>query len=128
MLAPMPQWIAPPPPAPALRVVALCAAWCGTCRDYAVVFAARAARDAAAGYLWLDIEDDADWVDALDVEDFPTLLVLRDGAPLFFGPLRPQPEVLDRTVEALGQAVPLPAQAAPELHALGARLAALASR
>jgi hypothetical protein len=94
-------------------VVALCADWCGTCRDYFATFAERARRSDDARHLWIDIEDDSDWLGDVDVETLPTLLVLRDERPLFFGPVLPHADVIDRTLRALqahgGVSDPVPA-------------------
>ena len=77
----------------------LCAQWCDTCRDYAPVFAACAAGfGAQVQPLWIDIEDDAELVDGIDVENFPTLLLARGDALLFLGPITPQPQTLARLV------------------------------
>ena len=92
--------------APAPRdwaVVALCAEWCGTCRDYRPLLAARAATVPDELHLWVDIEDDADPLGDLDIETFPTLLVLHRGRPLFFGPVLPQIDVVDRLLHTLRQ-------------------------
>jgi histidine triad (HIT) family protein len=66
-------------------VACLCAAWCGTCRDYRAGFHALAERFPEARFLWLDVEDDADLVDDYEVENFPTLLIQRHDTVLFFG-------------------------------------------
>jgi thioredoxin-like negative regulator of GroEL len=90
--------------APAPRdwtVVALCAEWCGTCRDYRPLLAARAADVSDELHLWVDIEDDADPLGDLDIETFPTLLVLYQGRPVFFGPVLPQIDVIDRLLQTL---------------------------
>lgn len=84
-------------------VVGLCAEWCGSCRDYRPLLAARAARVVDELHLWVDIEDDADQLGDLDIETFPTLLVLHQGRPVFFGPVLPQIEVVDRMLETLRQ-------------------------
>ena len=77
----------------------LCAQWCDTCRDYLPVFEACAARyGAQVQPLWIDIEDDAELVDGIDVENFPTLLLARGDALLFLGPITPQPQTLARLV------------------------------
>ena len=82
-------------------VACLCAQWCGTCRDYRAVFdALRDEIGAAARFVWVDIEDKADALGDTDVEDFPTLLVARGDAVLFFGPLTPQPPMLARLVRS----------------------------
>ena len=53
-------------------------------------------RGLAAPPRWVDIEDEAELLDDLDIETFPTLLV-HDGARLrFAGVLTPQPETLRR--------------------------------
>lgn len=85
-------------PAPAtpwpddLQVVVLCAAWCRTCDEYRDVLASLPGLPAT----WVDIEDEADRVEPLDIETFPTVLIARRGQPVFFGPLTPQAGVLDR--------------------------------
>ena len=107
-----------------LLVACLCANWCGTCRDYTATFdAAAAALGAAAAHcVWIDIEDDAALVDNVDVENFPTLLIARDGRLLFFGTITPQPATLARLVSsALVDALPAPAPM-PEVDALVRRL------
>jgi thioredoxin 1 len=77
--------------APPLLVACLCAAWCDTCNDYRAVFDSLAAeQDAAADrWVWVDIEDDEAALGAIDVDDFPTLLIARGETPLFFGPVMP---------------------------------------
>ena len=85
---------------PEFLVACLCAAWCGTCRDYREGFRALAERFPNARFLWLDVEDDADILDDYDVENFPTLLIQRHDSVLFFGPMLPHHEILQRTVES----------------------------
>ena len=99
------------------RVLCLCAAWCQLCTAYAAVFEDTVQRLRAdwpeLASRWIDIEDEADLVGDLDVETFPTLVVLRDRQVLFHGPLPPQAEVLDRVVRSVLEA-PAAAGAAPE--------------
>lgn len=117
-----------PVAAPALLVVCLCAEWCGVCRDYRSRFeqvqAAVQADLPQARFLWLDVEDEADLLHPLDVDDFPTLLIGVDGAPRFFGPLTPQAQTLERLVRSLAQATQAPALADPELGAALRRIQA----
>ena len=109
-------------------VACLCAAWCRTCDAYRPDLEAVAARVAGVRFHWIDVEDDADWVEALDVETFPTLLVLARGEPLFFGPLPPQIGVFERTLQTLrepgARATPLADDLAQALRDLGQRLLA----
>ena len=87
------------PPSPPLLMACLCAQWCDTCRDYAPVFATCAAGfGAQVQPLWIDIEDDAELIDGIDVENFPTLLLAHGDALLFLGPITPQPQTLARLV------------------------------
>ena len=88
------------PEQPEFLVACLCAAWCGTCRDYREGFQALAERFPNTRFLWLDVEDDADILDDYDVENFPTLLIQRHDSVLFFGPMLPHHEILQRTVES----------------------------
>lgn len=99
----MPQRLPGPDTATDWTVVCLCAAWCDTCRDYRRSFAERAQRRTDAVHVWLDIEDDSDWLGDVDVETLPTLLVLHRDRPMFFGPVLPHIDVVDRTLRALGE-------------------------
>jgi thiol-disulfide isomerase/thioredoxin len=107
----------------ALRVVCLCAAWCGVCRDYRATFDAAAAdAPATTRFAWIDIEDDAELLDDVDVEDFPTLLIAKGDRTLFFGTITPQPATLARLLRS-AHAGEFAARAdAPEVDALVARL------
>jgi hypothetical protein len=121
----------PTPSAEPLLVACLCAQWCRTCDAYRDTLAAT--RDAmrlrhpgaAARFVWVDIEDESDLVGDLDIEDFPTILLARGDQVLFFGPVLPHAQTLDRLVRnALDTELPpLPAATlAPDVRALPARL------
>jgi thioredoxin-like negative regulator of GroEL len=81
-------------------VACLCAAWCGTCSSYRAAFDGLAARHPDKTFVWIDVEDQADVVGDLDVENFPTLLVQRGDAVAFFGTMLPDPKVADRLIQA----------------------------
>jgi thioredoxin 1 len=106
-----------PEPLPPLWVVALCAQWCGTCREFEAVFKALAGQLTRPAperlrWVWIDVEDQADWLGETDIENFPTLLVIRGGQPRFFGPILPHAATAARLIEACdapGAAVGLPA-------------------
>ena len=125
--------MSPPTPNPTtgpLLVACLCAQWCRTCDAYADTLAAvrDAMRighpDAAMRFVWVDIEDESELVGDLDIEDFPTILLARGDEVLFFGPLLPHAQTLDRLVRsALADELrPLSAAIAPDVRALPARL------
>jgi hypothetical protein len=92
---------APAAPSGTWTVACLCAAWCRTCDAVRPHFEARAAAQPHLAHRWIDIEDEADALGDLDIETFPTLLVVRNGVPLFFGPVLPQPQAVDALVAAL---------------------------
>jgi hypothetical protein len=68
------------------------------CRDYQSRFAQVEARFPGVQFLWVDVEDDADLLHPLDVENFPTLLIAVGNEPRFLGPLTPQAETLERMI------------------------------
>jgi len=60
---------------PVRWLVVLCAEWCGTCRDYRAVLDQVVQDHPGWRGAWIDIEDQADLVEDLDVETFPTVLI-----------------------------------------------------
>jgi thioredoxin 1 len=88
-------------PSSELVVTCLCAEWCDVCREYRPRFEALAARFPQAQFAWLDIEDDAEEVGELEIENFPTIRITRGAEPLFYGVMLPQPEHLARVLEKL---------------------------
>ena len=87
-------------------VACLCAAWCGTCSTYRATFDEVAARHPDKQFVWIDIEDQADLVGDLDVENFPTLLLQRGDTVAFFGAMVPDGGVADRLVQAQAEQSP----------------------
>lgn len=85
--------------APQFTAFALCAEWCGVCRDFHAAWDSAAADVPHARFVWVDIEDEADRVDDIDVETFPTVAILRDGGPHFFGVVLPNANALKRLLE-----------------------------
>ena len=87
-------------------VACLCAAWCGTCSTYRATFEEIAARHPDKQFVWIDIEDQADVVGDLDVENFPTLLLQRDDTVAFFGTMLPDAAVAERLLLAQAELPP----------------------
>lgn len=86
---------------PQVLVSCLCAGWCTTCDAYRPVFEALAVAHPGVVFTWVDVEDHSDAMEdapggAPDIQNFPTLLLARDGAPLFFGTVLPHAAVLER--------------------------------
>ena len=82
-------------------VICLCAEWCGTCRDYRAGFEELASRFPEVRFRWLDIEEQADDLGDLDIENFPTLFIQRQESILFFGTMLPHLSHLQRLIETL---------------------------
>lgn len=87
-------------------VACLCAAWCGTCGGYRTAFEALAARHPDKTFVWIDIEDQADVVGDLDVDNFPTLLLQKDDTVAFFGTMLPDAALAERLVQAQAELAP----------------------
>ncbi len=81
-------------------IACLCAAWCGTCTEYRPGFDAWAARHPDKYFVWVDIEDQADIVGEMDVENFPTLLIQRGSTVAFFGAVQPDHGLAERLLVA----------------------------
>lgn len=114
------------PGAPTLTVACLCAAWCGVCRDYRAAFdAAATTRGRIARFVWIDIEDETDRLGEVEVETFPTIVIVSGTAALFAGPVTPSSAVLERLVDeaASGRLARL-AEPGHGVEALAARIGA----
>lgn len=95
-------------PGEKLQVIALCAGWCGVCRDWRAVFAGVAQAHPEWQFAWVDVEDEDEAMGGVDVDTFPTVLVARGGDALFLGAIGPSAGALERLVKALeSQAQPL---------------------
>ena len=85
---------------PRWTVACLCALWCGTCGTYRATFEELAARHPDTVFVWIDIEDQADVVGDLDIDNFPTLLIQREDNVAFFGTVLPDGGLAHRMVQA----------------------------
>ena len=89
-----------------LDVVCLCAAWCGTCREYEAVFEQLRANWPQHRFHWIDIEDEAERLGEVDVETFPTLVLIHEGAMQYAAALPPRLADASRLIDAYSQAQP----------------------
>lgn len=78
----------------------LCADWCRVCDGYREDFARLRQQHPQVQFVWVDIEDDAELVDDLEVETFPTLLIGAGERLCFIGPVLPQPGASQRLIQA----------------------------
>jgi thioredoxin 1 len=113
----MPPALTPTP----LLVACLCAQWCGTCEDYRPLFAQLETEFADARFVWVDIEDEAELVDPIEVENFPTLLIAVAAQARFFGTVTPHIETLRRLIQSARADDAVSVQA-PDVQALTRRL------
>ena len=88
-----------------LVVSCLCAEWCDTCVAYRPGFLELAKKFPQAEFRWVDIEDQADEVGDLEVENFPTIRVTQKGKGgddvVFHGTLLPMHSHLERLLQEL---------------------------
>jgi thiol-disulfide isomerase/thioredoxin len=106
---------------PTLDVAVLCAAWCGTCREYQQVYAQLQTAMPGHRYHWIDVEDQDELCGDLDIETFPTLMVAHEGRLLFGGIVLPRLADGQRLIEAqqerVAQGPAVKAQVEPEQRA-----------
>jgi thioredoxin 1 len=107
-------------------VACLCAAWCGSCRDYRPLFEQLESAFPAARFAWVDIEDHAELVGDLDVENFPTLLIAVSGEVVFLGPVTPHLQTAERLLRSALDGAFEPVDE-PDADALAARIGRWAS-
>ena len=82
-------------------VACLCAQWCDTCVAYRAGFLRMAERFPRAEFRWVDIEDDAEAVEDIEVDNFPTILIRKGEETLFQGVMLPHHEHLERLLQKL---------------------------
>jgi len=82
-------------------VTCLCAEWCDTCVAYRPGFLELSKRFPRAEFRWLYIEDQAEEVGDLEVENFPTIRITRGDKVLFYGTLLPIHEHLKKLLDKL---------------------------
>ena len=81
-------------------VACLCAGWCDVCKQYRAGFDTLAAQFPEHQFVWIDIEDQADLVGDLDVENFPTVLIQKQDIVAFYGTMLPEPRLIARLLDA----------------------------
>jgi thiol-disulfide isomerase/thioredoxin len=108
-----------------LLVACLCAEWCTTCREYRERLEQVRLGLPEVKFVWVDIEDEAELVSPIEVENFPTVLIAVGSEARYFGPLTPQRETLERLLRAVPG---LPAIADIEIVELARRIRAALPR
>lgn len=78
----------------------LCAAWCDVCCQYRPGFEKLAEEFPDAQIVWVDVEDQADLVGDIDIDNFPTLLIQRGDTVAFFGTILPDVRQTARLLQA----------------------------
>lgn len=90
-----------------LRLIGLCAAWCGVCREFESAFRQVQSRYAATqqGFeaQWVDVEEPAisDALGEVDIQTFPTVAIGYGDQLLFWGEILPSEAVLGQLIERL---------------------------
>lgn len=99
-------------------VACFCAAWCDTCEEYKPKLRTLSGTFRQHVFAWIDIEDHAELLGEVDVENFPTLLVQIGGRVVFYGPMLPHIGHLERLLESLDEHSPAVTSALPDLPRL----------
>jgi thioredoxin 1 len=106
---------------PVAFVACLCAEWCAACREFRSTFEALQAEQPGVRLLWVDIEDEAELLGDVDVENFPTLLVVSEGRVRFLGAVEPHAAVVRELIARAIRGALLPVTDEKAAH-LAARL------
>lgn len=109
-----------------MLVTCLCATWCLTCEAYKATFAEVQAAFPTTAFRWIDIEDEADLVGEVDIQNFPTLMILEGAQVRFFGTVTPQLRVLEAIIAASARNAAGQRDLDRDVEDLADRLAAMA--
>lgn len=77
-------------------IVCFCAEWCKTCAGFKLLFEALAAKYPQHAFVWVDIEEQEYLLIEEDIEDLPTVLIQNKKGTLYYGPLLPFAEHIER--------------------------------
>lgn len=80
-------------------VVCFCAAWCKTCNGFKPQFETLATKYTQYAFVWVDVEEHEELLIDEDIEDFPTILIQNKKGTLFYGPLPPFAEHIERLLQ-----------------------------
>ena len=83
----------------AYTVVCYCAAWCRTCQSFEKQFQTLATQLPQHLWVWVDVEEHEALLLDEDLENFPTVLVQNKKGSVFYGPLPPFGEHLERILK-----------------------------
>jgi hypothetical protein len=81
-------------------IACLCAAWCDTCQAYRNGFDELRIKHPEKCFAWIDIEDHAELIDDLEIENFPTIAIQYNEKLLFLGTMLPDVNLVHRLVLA----------------------------
>lgn len=81
-------------------VACFCAHWCGACRGWRPAFESLAQKYPDIVFLWIDIEDHAELLGEIDIENFPSLLIQYGDIVNFFGCIHPDAGVAERLLKS----------------------------
>lgn len=105
-------------------ICCLCAAWCDTCSAYRRPFDQLRERHPDKCFAWLDIEDHADMISDLDIENFPTILIQFEDRVLFFGTTLPDANIVDRLIHNYQEQISQQSPITPSIQTTGYALPA----
>lgn len=80
-------------------VVFYCAAWCRTCNGFESQLTDLVQKYPQHVFVWVDIEEHEELLIDEDLEDFPTILIQNKKGTLFYGPLLPFAEHVERVLQ-----------------------------
>jgi thioredoxin 1 len=98
-----------------LTIMCLCAQWCVICREFEPQFQAMLAAQPQHHWRWIDIEDHDAVLSDIDIQNFPTIVILdSDDQLCFAGTIEPRMDMLQRLIRSAqdGQLRLTPTQAA----------------
>ncbi|HRL21216.1 thioredoxin family protein [Alcaligenes sp. SDU_A2] len=106
-----------------LLIACFCADWCKTCKQYQKAFESLAEQWPQACLVWIDIEELPELLGDEDIDDFPTLQIQNAQGTVFYGPLLPHIEHLERLLHSISAHSPTVQSGPGDLRALVAAAA-----
>ncbi|MDB1145110.1 MAG: thioredoxin family protein [Alcaligenaceae bacterium] len=87
-------------PSDAYLIVCYCAEWCRTCESFKSAFSTLASEyEERYAFVYIDVEEHYEMLGDEDIDNFPTILIQKEGVNHYFGEILPYASHLKQLID-----------------------------